>query len=87
MQKLLSPEQRRRVEELAQEKGETCGVCGGVVLRCDEDAYSYPGGGYGVRLRCTNPTDDQGHGGGGREFGLAWEYSLSSEEARRVGLS
>jgi hypothetical protein len=87
MRRLLSSEQRRHVEELAQEKGETCGVCGGVILRCDEDAYSYPGGGYGVRLRCTNPTDDEGHGGGGGGFGLAWEYSLSSEEARRVDLN
>ncbi len=85
MRRLLSSEQRRHVEELAQEKGETCGVCGGVVLRCDEDAVSYPGGGYSVRLRCTNPTDDEEHAGGG--FGLAWEYSLSSEEAQRVGLS
>ena len=84
MHTLLSPEQRRRVEALAQEKGETCGVCGGVVLRCDEEAYSLPDGGYGVRLRCTNPADYEGHGGGG--FGLAWNHSLSSEEARRVGL-
>ncbi len=84
MQKLLSPEQRRSVEELAREKGETCGVCGGVVLRCDEEAVSYEGGGYGVRLRCANPTDDEDHA---RGFGLAWDHSLSPEEARRVGLT
>ncbi len=86
MRTLLSPEQRRRVEALAQEKGETCGVCGGVVLRCGEEAYSLPGGGYGVRLRCTNPADDEDHAESGGGFGLAWDHSLSSEEARRVGL-
>jgi hypothetical protein len=80
---LLSPEQRQRVAKLAQEKGETCGICGNVALRCDEDATSYPDGGYGVRLRCTNPTDDEDHAGG---FGLAWDYSLTSEGAQRVGL-
>ena len=84
MRRLLSSEQRRHVEELAQEKGETCGLCGGVVLRCDEDAVSYPGGGYGVRLRCTNPADED-HAGGG--FGVAWNYALTPEEAQRVGLS
>ncbi len=66
-------------------KGETCGLCGGVVLRCDEDAVSYPGGGYGVRLRCTNLADEDHAGGGG--YGLAWNYALSPEEAQRVGLS
>jgi hypothetical protein len=84
MRRLLSSEQRRRVEELAREKGETCGLCGNVVLRCDEDAAPYLGGGYSVRLRCTNPTDDEDHAGG---FGLAWDYSLTPEEAQRVGLS
>jgi len=44
MRRLLSSEQRRRVEELVQEKGETCGLCGNVVLRCDEDAAPYLGG-------------------------------------------
>ena len=59
MRRALSAEQRRRVEELVQEKGETCGLCGNVVLRCEEDAAPYLGGGYSVRLRCTNPTDDE----------------------------
>ena len=84
MRRPLSAEQRRSVEELVQEKGETCGLCGNVVLRCDKDAAPYLGGGYSVRLRCTNPTDDEEHAGG---FGLAWDYSLTPEDAQRVGLS
>ena len=60
-------------------------LCGSVVLRCEEDAAPYLGGGYSVRLWCTNLTDDEEHAGGG--FGLAWDYSLTPEEAQRVGLS
>jgi hypothetical protein len=83
MRRPLSPEQRQRVEELVLEKGERCSLCGNANLRCDEDAASYLGGGYSIRLLCTN-TDATAHVGG---IGLAWDYSITLDEARRVGLS
>ncbi len=83
MRRSLSSGQRQRIEELVLEKGERCSLCGNANLRCDEDAASYLGGGYSVRLMCTN-TDAAAHTGG---IGVAWDYEISSKEASRVGLS
>jgi hypothetical protein len=83
MRRPLSSEQRRHIEQLVLEKGERCSLCGNANLRCDEDAAPYPGGGYSVRLMCTN-ADAAAHAGG---IGLAWDYEISSSEASRVGLS
>ncbi len=76
MRRHLSPDQRRRVEGLVREKEERCGLCGSTDLRCDEDAATYIGGGFNVRVLCTNT--------GG--FGLARDYSITPDEARLVGL-
>jgi hypothetical protein len=78
----LGPEQRRRVEELVREKEERCGLCGSTDLRCEEDAATFVGGGFNVRVLCTN-TEAEAHAGG---FGLARDYSVTPDEARRVGL-
>ena len=82
MRRSLSPDQRRRVEGLVREKEERCGVCGSTDLRCDEDAATYIGGGFNVRVLCTN-TGAEAHAGG---FGLARDYSITPDEARLVGL-
>jgi hypothetical protein len=82
MRILLSPDQRRRLEGLVREKEERCGLCGSTGLRCDEDAAPFIGGGFNVRLLCTN-TGAEVHAGG---FGLVRDYSVTPEEARRVGL-
>lgn len=47
-----------------------------------EDAATYLGGGFNVRVLCTN-TGAELHAGG---FGLARDYSITPDEARRVGL-
>jgi hypothetical protein len=78
----LGPEQRRRLEGLVREKEERCGLCGSTGLRCDEDAATFVGGGFNVRVLCTN-TGAEAHAGG---FGLARDYSVTPDEARRVGL-
>lgn len=82
MRRGLGPDQRRRVEDLARGKGVGCGLCGGSDLRCGGDAASYIGGGYSVQLWCTN-TRAEAHAGG---IGLVQDHSLTSDEARRVGL-
>ena len=82
MRRPLSPDQRRRIEGLVREKEERCGLCGSTDLRCDEDAATHIGGGLNVRVLCTN-TGAETHAGG---FGLARDYSITREEARRVGL-
>ena len=67
------------------EKEERCELCGSTDLRCDEDAATYVGGGYGgfnVRVLCAN-TVAEVHAGG---FGLARDYSITRDEARRLGL-
>ncbi len=48
----------------------------------DEDAATYIGGGFNVRVLCTN-TGAEAHAGG---FGLARDYSITPDEARLVGL-
>jgi hypothetical protein len=63
-------------------KEERCGLCGSTDLRCDEDAATYIGGGFNVRVLCTN-TGAEAHAGG---FGLARDYSITPDEARLVGL-
>ena len=78
----LGPQQRRRVEELVREKEERCGLCGSAGLRYEEDAATFVGGGFNVRVLCTN-TEAEAHAGG---FGLARDYSVTPKEARRVGL-
>jgi hypothetical protein len=78
----LSPDQRRRVEELVREKEERCGLCGSTGLRCDEDAATFVGGGFNVRVLCAN-TGAEAPGVG---LGLARDYSVTPDEARRVGL-
>jgi len=83
MRRRLSRDQRRRIEELVQEKQERCALCGNADLRCGEDAAPYMGGGYNVRLICTNDTV-AAHTGG---TGLTRDYSITPDEARRVGLS
>jgi hypothetical protein len=83
MRRPLSSEQRQHIEQLVLEKGERCSLCGNANLRCDEDAASYQGGGYSVRLMCTN-TDAAAHADG---IGLTWSYEISSNEASQVGLS
>ncbi len=82
MRRHLSPDQRRRLEGLVREKEERCGLCGSTDLRCDEDAATYIGGGFNVRVLCTN-TGAEAHVGG---FGLARDYSITPNEARLVGL-
>ena len=82
MREDLTPEQRRSIEELVREKGERCGLCGNSDLRCGKDAAPYLGGGYSVQLRCTNGRAGVHDGG----IGLIWGYSITSDEARRVGL-
>jgi hypothetical protein len=82
MRRPLSPDQRRRVEELVREKEERCGLCGSTGLWCDEDAATFVGGGLNVRVLCTN-TGAEAHAGG---FGLGRDYSVTPDEARRVGL-
>jgi hypothetical protein len=68
---------------VTENKGSYAEVNGLENLRCDEDAASYLGGGYSVRLLRTN-TDATAHVGG---IGLAWDYSITPDEARRGGLS
>lgn len=75
-------EQRRRLEGLVREKEERCGLCGSTDLRCEEDAATFVGGGFNVRVLCAN-TGAEAHAGG---FGLARDYSVTPDEARRVGL-
>jgi hypothetical protein len=82
MRQDLTPEQRRSIEGLVLEKGERCGLCGNSDLRCGKDAAPYLGGGYSVQLRCTNGRAGVHDGG----IGLIWGYSITSDEARRVGL-
>ena len=79
----LSSQQRRRFEELVCEKGERCTLCANADLRCDEDAVPYLGGGYNVRLLCTN-TWAKAHAAG---RGLARDYTLTPDEAQFAGLS
>jgi hypothetical protein len=83
MRRGLSSEQRQRVEELVRAKQERCALCGNANLRCDDSAARYMSGGYNVRLICTNDTA-AAHTGG---IGLARDYSITPDEARRVGLS
>ncbi len=82
MRRPLSPDQRQRLEGLVREKEERCGLCASTGLRYDEDAATYIGGGFNVRVLCTN-TGAEAHAGG---FGLARDYSVTPNEARRVGL-
>ena len=81
MREDLTPEQRRSIEELVREKGERCGLCGNIDLRCGKAAAEV-GGGYSVQLRCTNGKAGVHDGG----IGLIWGYTITSDEARRVGL-
>ncbi|HEX2740312.1 MAG TPA: hypothetical protein VHM69_07675 [Rubrobacter sp.] len=81
MREDLTPEQRRSLEGLVREKGERCGLCGNSDLRCGKDAAEV-GGGYSVQLRCTNGKAGVHDGG----IGLIWGYTITSDEARRVGL-
>ena len=80
----LSREQRRSIERLLRAKGETCRVCGNSDLRSADDAADEVGGGLSVELRCTNAFLAKGHAGG---TGLVWNYSITPDEARQVGLS
>jgi hypothetical protein len=84
----LTPEQQIRVEVLVREKGEKCEVCGKADLRCGKLAAAYPGGGFTVHLWCPN-LDAKAHDGGLglAKVGLLRDYSITPEEARRVGLS
>jgi hypothetical protein len=82
MRRHLSPDRRRHLEGLVREKEERCGVCGSTGLRCDENAATSIGGDFNVRVLCTN-TGAEAHDGG---FGLARDYSITPDEARRVGL-
>jgi hypothetical protein len=81
MRQDLTPEQRRSIEGLVPQKGERCGLCGNSDLRCGKDAAAYLGG-YSVQLRCINGRAGVHDGG----IGLIWGYSITSDEARRVGL-
>jgi len=79
----LSSRQQWDVELLLQEKEERCEACGSTDLRAGEDARSYFGGGAAVAVWCPN-IEDKAHAGG---VGLKWYYSLTAEEARRIGLA
>ena len=82
MRRPLSPGQRLRLEGLVREKEERCGLCGSTGLRCDEDAATYIG-----RWLQRPRTVHQHRGRGPRRgFGLARDYSVIPDEARRVGL-
>ena len=82
MRQQLRPDQQRLVEEFVRRKGKTCALCGSAALRCDYSAATYLGGGLNVRLICTN-AGDQAHTGG---LGLVWNYSITGDEAARIGL-
>jgi hypothetical protein len=82
MRRPLSPGQRLRLEGLVREKEERCGLCGSTGLWCDEDAASFIGGGFNVRVLCTN-TGAEVHAGG---FGLARDHSVTPSKVRRPGL-
>jgi hypothetical protein len=83
MRQLLGPDQQRRVEEFVRRKGETCTLCGTADLRCDNSAATYFGGGLSIRLICTN-AGDQAHTG---RLGLVWNYTITADEARQIGLA
>jgi hypothetical protein len=83
MRQLLGPDQQRRAEEFVRQKGERCALCGSEDLRCDNSAASYIGGGLNVRLICTN-AGDQAHTG---SHGLVWNYTITADEARQIGLA
>jgi hypothetical protein len=83
MRQLLGPGQQRRVEEFVGRKGERCPLCGSAALRCDNSVATFIGGGLNVRLTCTN-AGDQAHTG---RLGLVWNYSITADEARQIGLA
>jgi hypothetical protein len=72
--------QQSRIEALARSKGLACDACGSGYLFGAEDAHRTPDGGARVEMRCANAAAQPGSVGGVREF------SLSPEEARRIGL-
>ena len=79
----LTPEQRRQVEEWLRLGNERCSLCGSGDLRCDEYASTYLAGGLALHLRCTN-SDAEAHAGG---IGQTWTHSITSGEARGIGIS
>ena len=79
----LTPEQRRQVEEWLRVGNERCSLCGSGDLRCDEYASIYLAGGLALHLRCTN-SDAEAHAGG---IGQTWTHSITSGEARSIGIS
>jgi hypothetical protein len=82
MRQPLNPNQQRRVEEFVRRKGESCVLCGSEALRCADTAATYIGGGFNVRLICTN-AEDPAHTG---RLGLVWNYSITADEAERISL-
>ena len=73
--------QQSRIEVLARSKGLGCDVRGsGQHLFSAEEAHRTLDGGARVEMRCGNAAAKPGSVGGVREF------SLSPEEARRIGL-
>ena len=78
MRRLLSPDQRRRVEEPVREKEERCGLCGSTGLRCDEDVATF-GGGFNIRVLCTNT------GARPTPVASAWPGTTRSRPTRREG--
>lgn len=79
MRRTLRPDQRRRLEELVRDKEERCELCGSTGLRCDEDAATYIGGGFNVRVLCAN-TGAEVHAGAS-----AWPETTRSPATRRYG--
>ncbi len=82
MRQQLGLDQQRRVEEFLRRKGQRCTLWGSADLRCGNSAARYSGGGYNVRLICTD-AGDQAHIGG---IGLIWDHSITADEAQGIGL-
>jgi hypothetical protein len=82
MRQPLNLDERRSVEEFVRRKGERCNLCGNADLRCDDTAATYIGGGFNVRLICTND-GDPAHTGG---IGLVRDYSITADEAQQISL-
>ena len=78
----LSPGQQRSVEVFVRQRGVRCKLCHNENLRCQDSAATFPGGGFNVRLICTN-TETEAHSEG---HGLVRDYSITPGEARQIGL-
>lgn len=82
MRQPLSSGTQRSVEEFVRQEGVRCNLCGNEDLRCADSAAVFLGGGLNVRLICTNE-GAEAHAGG---IGMIRDYSITAEEARRIGL-